>query len=137
MLVIGFPDADIVIRAYRAAPLVYHWFDLADRWQQAASSQARFCLRGGAAAPAVVTSVCATCSTSGADQRQRAAMSASQRSPRDGGHDSSARLRRRTDELHGSDAPYEKPGDADLRLETVDSDPADNARRIVDALERG
>jgi adenylylsulfate kinase-like enzyme len=49
----------------------------------------------------------------------------------------SARLHRRTDELHGSGAPYEKLSDADLRLETVDSDPADNARRIVDALEPG
>ena len=43
---------------------------------------------------------------------------------------------RRTDELHGSNAPHEKPGDADLRLETADIDPADNAHRIVDALER-
>ena len=57
---------------------------------------------------------------SGADQRQRAAMSASQRSPRDSGDDAAARLGRRTDELHGSDAPYEKPNDADLRLETLD-----------------
>jgi adenylylsulfate kinase-like enzyme len=64
-------------------------------------------------------------------------MSALQRSPRDGGDDPAARLHRRTDELHGSDAAYEKTSDADLRLETVDSDPADNARRIVDALERG
>ncbi len=32
---------------------------------------------------------------------------------------------------------YEKPGDADRCVETVDLDPADNARRIVDALERG
>src|SRR5215217_7043782 len=47
-----------------------------------------------------------------------------------------ARLCRRTDELPGSNAPYQKPGDADLRLETADTDPADNARRIVDALER-
>jgi hypothetical protein len=73
----------------------------------------------------------------GADQRQRAAMSASQRSPRDGGDDAAARLRRRTDELHGSHAPYQKLSDADLRLETIDSDPADNPRRIDDALERG
>jgi hypothetical protein len=72
-----------------------------------------------------------------AQPTRRAAMSASQRSPRDGGDDAAARLRRRTDELQGSDAPHEKPSDADLRLETVDSDPADNARRIVDALERG
>ena len=79
----------------------------------------------------------ATCITSEADQRQRAAMSASQRSPRDGGDDAAARLRRRADELQGSEAQYEKPSDTDLRLETVDSDPADNARAIVDVLERG
>ena len=35
----------------------------------------------------------------------------------------------------GVDAPYEKPSDADRRLETVDSDRADDARRMVDALE--
>jgi hypothetical protein len=64
-------------------------------------------------------------------------MSASQRSPRDGADDPAARLGRRTDELHRSDAPYEKPSDADLLHETGDSDPADNARSIVDALERG
>jgi hypothetical protein len=57
---------------------------------------------------------------SGADQRQGAAMSVSQRSPRDGGDDAAAQLRWRTDELHGSEAPYEKPSDADLRLETID-----------------
>jgi hypothetical protein len=37
----------------------------------------------------------------------------------------------------GATRPTRKPSDADRRLETVDSDPADNARRIVDALERG
>jgi bifunctional enzyme CysN/CysC len=35
----------------------------------------------------------------------------------------------------GADGPYEEPSDAHLRLETVDSDPADNARRVVDTLE--
>jgi adenylylsulfate kinase-like enzyme len=35
----------------------------------------------------------------------------------------------------GVDAPYEKRSDADRRLETVDSDRADDARRMVDALE--
>src|SRR5688500_15302180 len=53
---------------------------------------------------------------SGAGQRQRGAMSASHRTPRDSGDDAAARLGRRTDELHGSDAPYEKPSDEDLRL---------------------
>jgi hypothetical protein len=42
-----------------------------------------------------------------------------------------------TPSLQGRRDGYEKPSDADLCLETVDSDPADNARRIVDALERG
>jgi bifunctional enzyme CysN/CysC len=34
----------------------------------------------------------------------------------------------------GVDAPYEKPGEPDLRLGTVDESPAENAARIADAL---
>lgn len=42
-----------------------------------------------------------------------------------------------TPSLKGRRDGYEKPSDADLCLGTVDSDPADNARHIVDELERG
>jgi hypothetical protein len=60
-----------------------------------------------------------------ADQRQRAAISASQRSPHAA---ETTPLRGYAGELThftGATRPYEKPG-ADLRLETVDSGLADN-----------
>ena len=63
-------------------------------------------------------------STFGADQRQRAAMrfrsavlATAEATPLRGATP-------HTDELDGSDAPHEQPSDANLRLDTVDSDPA-------------
>ena len=69
--------------------------------------------------------------------RQRAAMSASQRSHRDGEDDPLRSYAGELTNFTGATPPYEKPSDADLCHEAVDSDPADNAGRIVDALKRG
>jgi hypothetical protein len=82
--------------------------------------------------------LCAICSTSGVGIRSDARSAAQ---PHEGEDDSAPPLRlwprRPVDEGHGSGAAYDKPSDADLRLETVDAHLADDAHRIVDALKRG
>ena len=91
-------------------------------WDQAASAE-RFEIGGNQSL---------TMQSSGADTRCRFAAQPSRRRRR--------RRRAATPELTnftGATPPCQRPSDAALRLETVDSDPADNARRVVDALERG